>query len=82
MLFTFSVDKSAPVGKEQMIRFSATSSTGEKWAKEVKVTVSPPKHFEVANLVEAERPAGYHQEVWDAARFSSGMYVYQLTATD
>lgn len=37
---------------------------------------------EVASLVDADRLAGYHQEIWDATRHSSGMYVYRLIATD
>ena len=37
---------------------------------------------EVTALVNAEQPAGYHQEVWDASRYSSGMYVYQMLLTD
>jgi hypothetical protein len=37
---------------------------------------------EVASLVDGDRLAGYHQEVWDARRYSSGMYVYQLIAAD
>ena len=37
---------------------------------------------EVASLVDADRLAGYHQEVWDATRCSSGVYVYQIIASD
>ena len=37
---------------------------------------------EVASLVDANRLPGYHQETWDATRYSSGMYIYQLIATD
>lgn len=37
---------------------------------------------EVATVVDGDRLAGYHQEMWDATRYSSGMYVYQLIATD
>jgi hypothetical protein len=37
---------------------------------------------EVASIVDEDRQAGYHQEIWDATRYSSGMYVYQLIATD
>ncbi|MEK9136663.1 MAG: T9SS type A sorting domain-containing protein, partial [Bacteroidota bacterium] len=118
LLFTFSVDKSAPVNREQVIVFAITSSAGEKWTKEIKVTVSPPDHFElfqnypnpfnpttaisyqlsadsrvslkvfnllgqeVTTVVEGERLAGHHKEVWEASRFSTGVYVYALTATD
>jgi hypothetical protein len=37
---------------------------------------------EVALLVDGDRLAGYHQELWDATRFSSGMYIYQVIASD
>jgi hypothetical protein len=37
---------------------------------------------EVASLVDGDRLAGYHQEIWDAGRFSSGVYVYQVIASD
>ena len=37
---------------------------------------------EVASLVDGDRLAGYHQEVWDATRCSSGVYVYQVIAAD
>ncbi|MBF8297338.1 MAG: 5'-nucleotidase protein [Bacteroidetes bacterium] len=37
---------------------------------------------EVASLVDGDRLAGYHQETWDATRYASGVYVYQLIATD
>lgn len=37
---------------------------------------------EVASLIDDDRPAGYHQETWYAARYASGVYVYQLIATD
>ena len=37
---------------------------------------------EVTSLVDEDRPAGYHQEVWDATRCASGVYVYQLIATN
>ena len=33
---------------------------------------------EVAHLVEDERAAGYHEAVWEAGRFASGVYVYRL----
>lgn len=32
----------------------------------------------VETLVATERPAGYHQVVWDASRYASGVYLYRL----
>jgi hypothetical protein len=117
-LFTFAVDKMAPVQKNQTLKFVISGSTGEKWTKEIVVAVTPPEKFEVfqnfpnpfnpttvisyqlsvvskvslkvynmlgqevATLIDGTRLAGYHQETWDAARYSSGAYVYQLIATD
>ena len=37
---------------------------------------------EVAQLVEEQHGAGYHEAVWDAGRFASGVYVYRLVAED
>ena len=37
---------------------------------------------EVASLIDEDRAAGYHQETWKAAGYASGVYVYQLIATD
>ncbi len=33
---------------------------------------------EVVTLVDGEKQAGYHQERFDATRFSSGMYIYRI----
>ena len=124
--FTFAVDKTAPVQKNQTLNFVISGSTGESWTKEITVTVTPPDKFEVyqnypnpfnpstaisyqlpapsgvegsavsrvslkifnllgqevASLVDGDRLAGYHQESWDATRCASGVYIYQLVATD
>lgn len=116
--FTFSVEKSAPVGRRHMLRFDISSSTGEKWTKEIAVAVAAPEQFElfqnypnpfnpstaigyqlssesrvslkvydvlgreVATLLDGDKPAGYHEERWDAGAFASGMYVYELVATE
>ncbi len=116
--FSFSIDKLAPVNKPQTLTFTITSSTGEKWTKQIEVSVNPPDHFElfqnypnpfnpsttisyqlpkdvhvnlkiynsigqeVTTLVNDDRDAGYHQEVWYASNVASGMYIYQLTYTN
>lgn len=112
--FTFSLDKLAPVGKDQSVAFVIKSITGESWTKEIKIKVSPPDKFElfqnypnpfnpttticyqltndsrvtlkiynllgqeVLTLVDADKQAGYHQEILNASRFASGMYVYRI----
>jgi hypothetical protein len=114
-VFTFSIEKSAPVNVVQTLRFVITNSAGESWTKEISLSISPPEKFElfqnypnpfnpstaisyqlsadskvslriydllgreVATLVDQDKPAGYHQETWNAAPYSSGMYIYQLT---
>jgi hypothetical protein len=47
VLFTFSVDKSAPMKQDQTISFVVSSSTGEKWTKEIKIQVAAPEKFEL-----------------------------------
>jgi hypothetical protein len=37
---------------------------------------------EIASLVDGDQLAGYHQETWDASRCATGVYVYQLIATN
>jgi Secretion system C-terminal sorting domain len=37
---------------------------------------------EVTMLVNDERSAGYHQEVWNASNIASGMYIYQIAMND
>ena len=37
---------------------------------------------EVATLVDEQKQAGYHQEVFDATRFASGMYIYRIVYTN
>ncbi|MBI5464077.1 MAG: T9SS type A sorting domain-containing protein [Ignavibacteriales bacterium] len=45
--FAFSIDKTAPVEKEQTVQFKVSTSDGQSWMKELKVTVAPPNHFEL-----------------------------------
>jgi hypothetical protein len=37
---------------------------------------------EITSLADGEQPAGYHQAVFESARVSSGMYIYQLSFVD
>ena len=37
---------------------------------------------EVANLVSDVQQAGYHEVVWNASNFASGIYFYRLQADD
>ena len=116
--FTFSVEKTAPIHENRILRFVITAPTGDAWIKDIAIEVGPPEKFEVfqnypnpfnpsttisyqlttsskvilkiynmlgqevASLVDGDRLAGYHQEVWDATRCSSGVYVYQVIASD
>jgi hypothetical protein len=47
VVFTFSVDKSAPVNKEQVVAFTISSGSGQTWSKQIKVSVAPPEKFEL-----------------------------------
>ncbi|MGH2567305.1 MAG: hypothetical protein ACRDGA_03125, partial [Bacteroidota bacterium] len=38
-MFSFSVDKSAPVGQEQTITFGISTSKGKTWMKQITVAV-------------------------------------------
>ena len=116
--FVFSVDKKAPVKKEQKLTFVITGPNNQSWTKEITVTVAAPERFElfqnypnpfnpvttisyqlttisrvtlkvynllgqeVVTLVDAEKEAGYHQEIWNASSVASGTYVYRLVTKD
>ncbi len=43
--FLFSVERSAPIGKEQKIKALIKTSDGQSWMKEISFTISPPKEF-------------------------------------
>jgi len=46
-VFTFTVDKTAQVNKEQTLSFTITDKTGQKWVKDIKVAVAPPRTYEL-----------------------------------
>lgn len=46
-LFSFSVDKTAPVNKDHTLRFIISGPTGERWTKEITVAIDPPERFEL-----------------------------------
>ena len=46
-VFTFSVDKSAPVNKAHTLKFVISAPTGEKWTKEITVAIAAPERFEL-----------------------------------
>jgi hypothetical protein len=45
--FSFSVDKSSKVNKEQTLSFTITDKTGQSWTKEIKIKIAPPMTFEL-----------------------------------
>jgi hypothetical protein len=47
VLFTFSVDKAAPVQKSHTLKFVVSAPTGEKWTKEITVAVAAPEKFQL-----------------------------------
>jgi hypothetical protein len=44
---TFSVDKMAPVGQEQLVTVAVKSPSGQVWTKQIRIKVSPPEKFEL-----------------------------------
>ena len=36
----------------------------------------------VVTLLDADRPAGFHQEVWNGTSVASGTYIYRMLVTD
>jgi len=46
-LFTFSVEKTAKVNKEDTLRFTVTDKTGQKWTKEITIKITPPASYEL-----------------------------------
>ena len=46
-VFMFDVARTAPVGVEQKLKFSVTSSSGEKWIKQIDLIVDAPDRFEL-----------------------------------
>lgn len=45
--FIFSVEKTAKVNKEDTLRFTITDKTGQRWTKEIKISVTPPTTYEL-----------------------------------
>lgn len=116
--FVFSIEKTAPIRKNETLRFLISTADGQSWTKEISISIAPPEKFElyqnypnpfnpsttisyqltsdskvslkvydltgqeVVDLGTADRPAGYHQEIWNASGMASGLYVYQLVVTD
>ena len=45
--FIFSVDKKAPVRRDQKLTFVITGPNNQSWTKEITVSVAPPERFEL-----------------------------------
>jgi hypothetical protein len=45
--FTFSIEKTAKVNKEDTLHFTITDKTGQKWTKEIKISITPPTTYEL-----------------------------------
>lgn len=46
-LFSFSIDKSAPVGMETTLNFQIITKEGFTWSKDIRIQVSAPEKFEL-----------------------------------
>lgn len=119
--FSFSVEKTAVVNKEQTLSYTISTKNGESWKKEIKIGIAPPATYElfqnypnpfnptttieyllpgvetrfivslkvydilgreVITLLAEQQEPGFHQTVFNAGEYASGMYIYQLIATD
>jgi len=45
--FTFSVEKTAEVNKDQTLKFTITDKNGQKWTKEITIKITPPTTYEL-----------------------------------
>jgi hypothetical protein len=45
--FTFSVDKTVKVNKDQTLTFNITDKIGQQWTKEIKINICPPMTYEL-----------------------------------
>jgi hypothetical protein len=45
--FSFSVEKTTVINKEQTLSFTITDKTGQEWTKEIKVSILPPATYEL-----------------------------------
>jgi hypothetical protein len=46
-LFSFSVEKTAVVNKEQTLSYTISTKNGESWKKEIKISIAPPATYEL-----------------------------------
>jgi len=46
-LFSFSVEKSAPVNREHRLQFRISTSDGQQWTKEIAIVIAAPEQFEL-----------------------------------
>jgi len=65
-----------PFNPETHIRFGLPRSS------RVRIEVLNILGQRVATLLDAYKPAGYHEVVWDASNMSSGVYIYRINTRD
>lgn len=112
------VDRTVPCDVDHVIEFEIATSAGDRFTKEIVITIEPPTRFElfqnypnpfnpstsidyhlptksdvvirisnmlgqlVDRIVEDGKMPGYHRHVWNGSGLPSGIYVYELSATD
>ena len=74
--YTLSQNYPNPFNPETIITYALPSP------REVSLIIYDIRGRNVAQLVNGLMPAGYHSAVWDASRFSSGIYFYRIQAGD
>jgi Secretion system C-terminal sorting domain len=45
--FTFSVDKTTNINKQDTLRFTITDKAGQQWTKDIKIKIAPPVTYEL-----------------------------------
>jgi hypothetical protein len=45
--FSFSIEKTAKVNKQDTLRFTIKDKTGQKWTREIKISITPPTTYEL-----------------------------------
>jgi len=65
-----------PFNAQTVINYTSPS------ASDVKICIYDILGCKVETLVNKQQPAGYHQTIWNADGFSSGIYFYKIQAGD
>jgi len=83
--FTFTVDKKAQLNKEQTISFTITDKNGQKWTKEIRITIAPPTKYELyQNYPNPFNPTTTIEYLLPASgtQYSVSLKIYDITGRE